>query len=91
MLPHADIHKIDRIERQHHNALEAVQLLLRPGERPHQYAHHNQNHNIDHIFHDKCDRTDRCCDTEHKQNIENIGADHITERHIQFIFARCNH
>ena len=61
------------------------------GERPHQYAHHNQNHNIDHIFHDKCDRTDRCCDTEHKQNIENIGADHIAERHIQLIFARCNH
>ena len=66
-------------------------FLFPCGKKPYNSGKTDQNPDINDIFPDQCHRIDGRCSSENHQNIENIGADHITERHIQFIFARCNH
>ena len=64
LLPHADIHHINRIHKKHDNTFCAVDFSGCPGESPYNHTHDDQDDNINDILHEECDRADRSCNTK---------------------------
>ena len=64
LLPHADIHHINRIHKKHDNTFCAVDFSGCPCKSPYNHTHDDQDDNINDILHEECNRADRCCNTE---------------------------
>ena len=59
LLPHADIHHINRIHKKHDNTFCAVDFSGCPCKSPYNHTHDDQDDNINDILHEECDRADR--------------------------------
>lgn len=64
LLPHADIHHINRIHKKHDNTFCAVDFSGCPCKSPYNHTHDDQDDNINDILHEECDRADRSCNTK---------------------------
>ncbi len=66
------------------------QSRCRPAENPYEQAHGGEQDNVNHVFKNKCDRADYSGQAQNQKDIENIGANYISQRHIQ-LFLPCSH
>ena len=86
-LTDTNVYEIDCIYRQHENPFSSFQFGFGPGKSPYKETAENQDDRIDQVFCDEGNRADGSGNPENKQDIENVGTDDVSDRHVKLVLS----
>ena len=89
LLSHYDIDHVAGVSEKHNGSLELIQLFAKKAHKPDKKTESEQYHDVYYVFHDKRNRTYSCCYAQYHKDIEDIGADNISNCHIELILSCC--